>query len=116
MTKAGYLKEIQDRLPEDLIIEDETKYEFTDDEFIGILSWIKYFNIHYKEKGKTDIPEIVFPIISKRLRLDFGLYSTPSDTEVTKGKYVIYLSANGRLLGGDIKKQSINQLINTWML
>lgn len=116
MTKKGYLKKIQDRLPDDLIIEDETSFEFTEDEFIGILSWIKYFNIHYKEKGKTDIPEIVFPIISKRLRLDFGLYLTPSDTEVNNGKYIIYLSKNGGMLNGDIKNQSLKQLINTWNL
>lgn len=116
MNKDLYLNEINKRLPEDLIIEDETPFEFTEDEFIGILSWIKYFNLHYKEKGKTDIPEIVFPIISKRLRLDFGLYSTPNDTDVNKGKYIIYITANGRMLNGAIKQQSIQQVINTWNL
>nr|WP_294873529.1 hypothetical protein [uncultured Pedobacter sp.] len=112
MNKVKCLKEIQDRLPDDLLIEDETSFEFTEDEFIGILSWIKYFNIHYKENQKSHIPQILFPIVSKRLRLDFGLYNTKDNS----GKYVIYISVNGQMLNGKIKKESIKGLINTWGL
>lgn len=112
MDKAQCLKEIQDRLPEDLIIEDETSYEFTEDEFIGILSWIKYFNIHYKEKQKSHTPAILFPIISKRLRLDFGLYNKKDNN----GQHVIYISTNGQMLNGKIKEESVKGLINTWGL
>lgn len=116
MTKENYLKKILNRLPDDLIIEDETQFELTEDEFIGILSWIKYFNIHYKDNQKTSLPAIVFPVISKRLRLDFGLYTQKSDTQVNNGKYIIYLSPNGVMLNGKIKHKSIKEVINTWKL
>ena len=68
------LKEIQKRLPDDIVLEDNTTFEFTEDEFVVILSWIKYFNHHYQEYGKTQFPKVVLPIISKRLILDLGLY------------------------------------------
>lgn len=117
MKKETFLKEIKKRLPEDIIIEDETPFEPTDDEFIGTLSWIKYFNEHYKEYGKEKHPNVIFPIISKRLRLDFGLYHSPSDTEKNKGKHVIYLSQNGKLMDGTIKKNiTIKELTNKWHL
>ncbi|WP_343522033.1 hypothetical protein [Pedobacter sp.] len=64
MNKLQYLKEIQNRLPDNLVIRDETLHDFTEDEFIGILSWLKYFNNHYKDKQKTESPSIVRPIIS----------------------------------------------------
>lgn len=112
MDKEKYLKQIQGRLPDDLVIEDETSYEFTEDEFIGILSWIKYFNVHYKEKQKSDLPAIIFPIISMRLRLDFGLYVAKD----RKGKHLIYISPNGQILNGKITKESIKGIINTWIL
>ena len=117
MKKETCLKEIQKRLPENIILEDETPFEFTDDEFISILSWIKYFNGHFKEHGKEKLSYVIFPIISKRLRLDFGLYRFPSDTEINRGKHVIYLSQNGKLMDGTIKKNiTIKELINTWHL
>jgi len=112
MNKASCLKIIQDRLPDDLIIYDETSYEFTDDEFVAILSWIKYFNVHYEKKDKSTPPDIMFPIISKRLRLDFGLYITADNS----GKHVIYISANGQMLNGKIKQDSVKTLINDWGL
>jgi hypothetical protein len=117
MKKEKCLKEIEKRLPEGIVLEDETPFELTDDEFITILSWIKYFNEHYKEYGKEKSPSIKFPIISKRLRLDFGLYQSPSDTEKNRGKYVIYLSQNGLLLDGTVKESiTIKSLISTWRL
>ena len=117
MKKETCLKEISKRLPKDIIIEDETPFELTDDEYISILSWIKYFNAHYKEHGKEKHPDVIFPIISKRLRLDFGLYRFPSDTIINRGKHVIYLSQNGKLLNGGVKKNmTIKGLINTWQL
>lgn len=112
MNKAKYVKEIQDRLPDDLVIEDQTSYEFTEDEFIGILSWIKYFNIHYKEKQKSQTPAMLFPVISKRISLDFGLYIKKDDND----KHVIYISTNGQMLNGKIKEESVKELINTWGL
>ncbi len=117
MKKETCLKEILKRLPNDIIVEDETDFEFTDDEILSILSWIKYFSKHYEEHGKEELPKVVFPIISKRLRLDFGLYCTPCDIDKNRGKYVIYLSQNGKLLNGTVKKNiSLKDLINTWHL
>lgn len=117
MKKETCLKEIQKRLPEDIIIDDETSFEFTDDEVVGVLSWLKYFNAHYKEYGKTKYPDVIFPIISKRLRLDFGLYRIPCDVERNKGKHVIYLSQNRKYLDSSIKKDiTLKDLINMWHL
>jgi len=117
MKKVTCLKEINKRLPEGIILKDETNFEFTDDEFISILSWIQFFNGHYKEHGKEKHPSVIFPIISKRLRLDFGLYRFPSDQKMEIGKHVIYISENGKLMNGDVKKNiTIKGLINTWQL
>jgi len=117
MKTLTYIKEIQKRLPDDIIIQNETSFEFNEDEFVSILSWIKNFNEHYKEYGKREQPNVIFPIISKRLRLDFGLYNFPSDTEINKGKYIIYISENGKLMNGTTKQNiSIKELISTWKL
>lgn len=117
MQKKTLLKEIQKRLPEDIIVEDETNYEFTEDEYVSILSWIKYFNAHYSVNGKNQDPIVVFPIISKRIRLDFGLYRFPSGSIINKGKHVIYISPNGKRLDGTIStKVSVRYLVNIWKL
>ncbi|MDR7128090.1 hypothetical protein J2X69_000418 [Algoriphagus sp. 4150] len=117
MNKKTYLKEIRKRLPDDITLEDETENEISDDEFIGVLSWIKYFNSHYKEHGKDNSPVIIFPIISRRLRLDFGLYRFPSDSEINRGKHVIYISNNEKSMDGTIKKRiSVKEIINVWKI
>ena len=117
MKKELFLKEIQNRLPEDIIVGDETSFEFTDDEVVGVLSWLKYFNAHYKEYGKTKNPDVMLPIISKRLRLNFEFYRIPCDVEKNKGKHVIYLSQNRKYLDSSIKKDpTLKDLINTWHL
>ncbi|MDQ2178001.1 hypothetical protein [Marinifilum sp. D714] len=117
MKKETCLIKIQKRLPDDIIVVDETPFEFTDDEFICILSWIKYFNAHYKEYGKEKYPDVMFPIISKRLRLDFGIYRVPNKNEPYRGKYIIYLSQNGKRMDGTVKKNlTIKELVNTWHL
>lgn len=116
MTKKNQIKEIQKRLPDDLVIVDETSFDFTDDEYVSILCWIKFFNQHYEQFGKEKYPNPMFPIISKRLRLDFGLYGVASDCEPFKGCYIIYLSENGKCLDGKVRKQSVKQLIQTWHL
>lgn len=116
MTKANQLKEIQKRLPKEIYIIDETNFEYTEDEYVGILSWIKFFNSHYESKGKTENPSVIFPIISKRLRLDLGLYRFPSDVENQKGKHIIYLSENGKLSTGKVIKQTVKNLVSTWNL
>lgn len=46
MIKSRYLQEFQKRLPDDILIEDETNFEVTDDEYVSILSWFKYFKEH----------------------------------------------------------------------
>jgi hypothetical protein len=56
MRKNTCLKEIRNRLPADIILEDETPYDLTEDEFISILSWISFFNEHYKKHGKERHP------------------------------------------------------------
>lgn len=117
MRKTTYLKEIQMRLPDDIIVEDETHFEFTEDEYISILCWIKYFNNHYKEYRKNELPSILFPIVSKRMRLDLGLYHLPCDLETNFGKHIIYISPNGQLLKGTTEKNiTLKNLISTWKL
>jgi hypothetical protein len=118
MKKINYLDEIQKRLPDDIIIQDETSFEFNEDEFLGILSWIKNFNEHYKKFGKTAQPYVMFPIISKRLRLDFGLYNYPSDlSNENKGAFIIYISSNSRVTASvNNRPITVTELINKWRL
>lgn len=117
MKTQTYLKEIQKRLPDDIIIQNETSFEFNEDEFVSILSWIKNFNQHYKLFGKKEQPYLMFPLISKRLRLDFGLYNYPNNLEVNKDGFIIYISENGKLMNGTTKKNiTVKRLITTWQL
>lgn len=118
MQTLSYIKEIQKRLPDDIIIQNETSFEFNEDEFLGILSWIKNFNEHYKQFAKTKHPYVMFPVISKRIRLDFGLYNFPSDLEnENKGKFIIYISSNSKITASiDNKPTTLNEIINTWKL
>ncbi|QBN18417.1 hypothetical protein [Flavobacterium nackdongense] len=117
MKTSKYLIEIQKRLPDDIIIQNETSFEFTEDEFVSILTWIKNFNEHYRIFGKSEQPYIKFPIISKRLRLDFGLFNYPNELEINKGGFIIYISENGKLLNGTTKKNiTVKELITTWQL
>lgn len=94
MIKSTFLKIVQSKLPEDIIIEDSTNFEFTEDEYIGMLSWIQYFNDHYTEYKKQSKTKIQRPLISKRLQLDFGHYNIPCDLERNKGKYIVYIIEN----------------------
>ncbi|AQX90692.1 hypothetical protein [Elizabethkingia anophelis] len=114
MTKSDQLKEIQKRLPDDITIVDESKFDFTEDEFVSILCWLKVFNSHYRENGKERYPEVLFPIISKRLRLDFGLYATKSTYEVHKGSYNIYISNNEKNYKAG--RKSLANFIENWDL
>jgi hypothetical protein len=113
MKKAACLKAIQRRMPDDIIVVDETPFEYTEDEYVGILSWIKLFNRHYEIHGKNERPTVLFPMISTRLRLDFGLYWTPSQTEDHKGKHIVYISQNK---SASKRKITATQLISTWSL
>lgn len=113
MTKTKQITEIQKRLPRDIKIVDETQYEFTEDEFLGILSWLKFFNSHYKKFGKTEHPELLFPIISKRIRLDFGVYCVKSEYEPSKGNHNIYISDNIKNIRG---RKAIDNFITQWSL
>lgn len=117
MKKSSLIKNIQKRLPDDIIVDDETEFEFTDDEYLSILSWIKCFNKHYEIYGKNEGMPIQLPVISKRLRLDFAFFNIPCDLEENKGKYIIYILANGKQIDGTIKKNiSVKELVNTWNL
>lgn len=116
MKKTSMLKEIQRRLPDDLIIQDETSFEFSDDEYVSMLCWLKYFNEHYKQHGKSEQTTVNFPIISKRLRMDFGLYMVPSEIEKNRGKHVIYISENGKILNGKTKVPTTKELVKYWNL
>lgn len=113
MKKLDQIKEIQKRLPENLKIVDETNIEFTDDEFLSILCWIKYFNNHYEKYEKTELPFIKFPIISKRIQLDFGLYHFKSDCEPQIGNYNIYIMWDFKNSKG---KKALDSFINNWDL
>jgi hypothetical protein len=117
MLKSKYIQEFQKRLPDDILFSDETNFEINEDEYVSILSWLKYFKEHYKCYGKEKQTLILFPIISKRLRLDFGLYNQPSDLKETKGQHIIYLTQNGQLLDGTFKNNiTVKQTIDTWGL
>jgi len=117
MKKTTYLTQIQKRLPDDITVQDETEFEFTDDEYISILSWIQFFNDHYKQHKKEVWPAIKHPIISKRLRLDFSLYNIPCDIEDNKGKFIIYISSNIYSTSEKTKRiPTVQYLINAWNL
>lgn len=116
MTKTNYLKQFQKRLPDDIKIVDEVPYEFTEDEIVSILCWLKYFNHHYSINGKNEYPQIMFPVVSKRMHLDFGLYIGKSETEPFKGQHNIYITENGKLLTGKVEKQSLEKVIKIWNL
>ncbi len=65
MKKTSIIKELQKRLPDDLVIHDETSFEDTDDEYVSMLCWLKCFNEHYERYGRDEQPTVIFPIISK---------------------------------------------------
>ena len=116
MKKSTCLKEIQKRLPDEIIVQDQTDFEFTDDEFVGILSWIKYLNTHYKELGMSENPKVLFPVISKRLFIDFGLYIIPDETNF-KDKCLIYISPTGKRLDGKVNRNmTVKDIKNIWHL
>ena len=73
--KKYQIKEIQKRLPEDIKFFDETKFELTEDEFVGILSWIKYFNAHFKKYGKNEHAKVIFANNFKEIALRFRIIS-----------------------------------------
>ncbi|MFV8345102.1 hypothetical protein [Flavobacterium sp. ZB4P13] len=54
----------------------------------------------------------MFPLIPKRLRLDFGLYNYPNNLEVNKDGFIIYISENGKLMNGTTKKKYYCKGIN----
>jgi hypothetical protein len=113
MDKVKYLAEIQKRLPDDIIIVDETNFDFTEDEYVIALSWIANFNVHYKEHGKSKFPNVVFAMVSKRLRLDFGLYLASDGEEPA-----IYLSSNIKkpMSGKSRTTITYRQVIKEWNL
>lgn len=119
MKKEILIQQIQKRLPNDIVVQDDSCLEITDDEFVGILSWIKYFCSHYREYRKDKYPDIIRPVISKRIHLDFGLYRFPSDTEINKGKYIIYINNNDCALADEktkINKFSLKEVIDSYHL
>lgn len=97
MKKSTMLKKILEDLPKDIKIVDTTKIEFTIDEYYAILSWIKCFQNHYKEFGKTKHMPVHTTIVSKRIFIDFALYRFPSEVPEEKGKNCIYI--------GELKKR-----------
>ena len=117
MKNLAFLKQIQKRLPDDIVIFDETNFNFSEDEYISILSWIKYFNYHYQKFGKNELPIITYPIISRRLRLDFGLYHLPSTLKNSLGMNIIYISNNAQLSKSHNKQDvSLAEFVETWSL
>ena len=113
MTKKTQIQRIQKRLPDDIVIIDETQFDvFTEDEFVSILCWLKLFRIHYAEFGKSKLPMMIFPIISKRLRLDFGLYHIPNDREPRIGQHNVYLTENNNYS----KRRTVKYLVQAWSL
>lgn len=97
MKKSTMLKKIQQDLPKGITVIDSTKIEFTIDEYFATLSWIKCFQIHYKEFGKTKHMPIHTPVVSKRIFIDFALYRFSSEVSEEKGGNCIYI--------GELKKR-----------
>ena len=60
----------------------------------------------------------MFPIISKSLKLDFGLYNHPSNlADESNGKFIVYISSNERLTSVPGNKPiTVKEIINTWKL
>jgi hypothetical protein len=110
MTKKYILNQIQKRLPESIEVGDETLFDFSEDEFIGILSWVKYFNKHFVIFGTEEKMIEDLPVISKRIFLDFNLYRFPTDTENNKGKHVIYIRSTYKSSSSN-KSTTIKDLI-----
>jgi len=111
MSKEKMLKDIQKRLPDDVIIIDGTNFDFTEDEFVSILCWLKYFVKKYKNYNKAERPDVKFPIISKRLMLDLDLGLYDESIVECKGKYGIYINATQKR-----KKIAAKSIINMFQL
>ncbi|MGL5636913.1 MAG: hypothetical protein ACRDD0_08505 [Bacteroidales bacterium] len=116
MTKKKQLKEMQARLPERIMLFDETSFDFTEDEYISMLCWIKYFNKHYALYGMNRGIDMPFAIISKRMHLDFGLYNIPHKHEALEGDYFIYISESGKCLDGKVRGNTIKKIVSRWSL
>ncbi len=111
MKKDTVLRNIQKRLPDDILIKDNVSFELTEEEYFSILVWIKVFNIHFKEFGKSkNMPLHIIPI-SSRCCLDVYFYRFPDDNN----EYVIYLKEEERLYKDNkLKKPSITDLISRY--
>lgn len=109
MKKSTCLEELQKRLPGNLVLVDETPFEFTEDEFIGILSWFKLFSKHYEESPKK-LPLVPLPLVSHRIFLDFGLFLSADDDKLspTYKKHVVIINEND--------KDSLDSNITRWQL
>ena len=94
-------------------IVDVTSFEFTDDEILAILSWLKFLNKHIEEKGREVKMPIQFAIVSSRLRIDFALTHLPSDQPNEEGRNVVYLSAYNKMLNGEVYKRSLSSIIRS---
>lgn len=92
MTKRTMLKTIRATVPSGILIEDSTDFDFSEDEFVALLSWISYFNVHFSEFGFSQIPKVQFPVVSRRITLDFGLYNIPVEDGLNKGCNVVYIN------------------------
>ena len=114
MKKNKMISEVQKRLPEDIIVIDETTFEFAEDEFISILSWIKYFNWNYKINNKSGPPAIQSPIISKRMQLDFYFYWLSEDIQNKEPGFYIYIKSILRDNNGkENYKKTLREIITT---
>jgi hypothetical protein len=115
MKKTTQIKEIQKRLPDDIIIEDLSKIEeFTEDEFLVILGWIDAFNNHYRRYGKnveeTFYPHCVF--VSTRLFIDFYFYNKKDNRGEAAKEYLIYLES----VTEGSKAHRRKKFVNDWNL
>lgn len=111
MKKQTYLKEIQKRLPQDIFISDETNIDFTEDEFVCILFWIKIYNKYPDLFGTAKHIQHVF--ISKRIQVDFSFHNTATE----KGEYLIYITLNKKITpAGKEGIYSLRELIHDYHL
>ena len=85
-----YQKEFKKHLPEGIEFHDDSDLKLTDDEFVSVMAWIKFFKAYYSVFGKAEEMPKKLNRISKRIHLDFGFCNIPDKD----GRLIIYLSRN----------------------
>lgn len=115
--KSKHLIEVKNRMPDGILVDDETCFEWTDDEYVAILSWIKCFKNHNKILDNTKNTFISVAVISKRLYVDFSFYNLEQLSDDNRKENIIYIRQNGQLINGTfLNNMSADTVIKTHKL